>query len=68
MARASDPIGRFGRFLAQSEHSPVTIKNDRSNLDAFASSFEDANGEPMEPAKMTPTDLRQFKRTRATPL
>ncbi len=27
MARASDPIDRFGRFLAQSEHSPLTIKN-----------------------------------------
>jgi hypothetical protein len=65
MARASDPIDRFARFLAQSEHSPATIKNYRSNL---AASFEDANGGPIEPAKMTPTDLRQFKRTRATPL
>jgi hypothetical protein len=62
MARASDPIDRFGRFLAQSEHSPLTIKNYRSDLDAFAAWFQGANGEPMEPAKITPTDLRQFKR------
>jgi site-specific recombinase XerD len=62
MARASDPIDRFGRFLAQSEHSPLTIKNYRSDLDAFAAWFQGANGEPMEPAKVTPTDLRQFKR------
>jgi hypothetical protein len=62
MARPSDPIGRFARFLAQSEHSPLTIKNYRSDLDAFAAWFERTNGEPMEPARITPTDLRQFKR------
>src|SRR5262249_28486937 len=62
MARAPDPIDRFARFLAQSEHSPLTIKNYRSDLDAFAAWFQSANGEPMEPAKITPTDLRQFKR------
>ena len=59
MARASDPIARF---LAQSEHSPLTIKNYRSDLAAFAAWFQGANGEPMEPARITPTDLRQFKR------
>jgi site-specific recombinase XerC len=61
MARACDPIDRFGRFLTQSEHSPLTIKNYRSDLDAFAAWFQSANGEPMEPARITPTDLRQFK-------
>jgi hypothetical protein len=45
MARASDPIARFARFLAQSEHSPLTIKNYRSDLDAFAVWFQGANGE-----------------------
>src|SRR3954468_2393128 len=63
MARASDPIDPIARFLAQSEHSPLTIKNYRSDLDAFAVWFQSANGEPMEPAKVTPTDLRQFKRS-----
>jgi Phage integrase, N-terminal SAM-like domain len=62
MARASDPIARFARFLAQPEHSPLTIKNYRSDLDAFAAWFQSANSEPMEPARITPTDLRQFKR------
>jgi site-specific recombinase XerD len=62
MASASDPIDGFARFLAQSEHSSLTIKNYRSDLDAFAAWFEGANSEPMEPAKITPTDLRQFKR------
>jgi hypothetical protein len=36
MARAPDPIARFARFLAQSEHGPLTIKNYRSDLAAFA--------------------------------
>jgi site-specific recombinase XerD len=62
MARVSDPVDRFARFLAQSEHSPPTIKNYRSDFDAFTAWFRGANGEPMEPAKVTPTDLRQFKR------
>jgi hypothetical protein len=48
MACVSDPIDRFARFLAQSEHSPLTIKNYRSDLAAFAAWFEGANGEPME--------------------
>jgi hypothetical protein len=33
MARAPDPVARF---LAQSEHGPLTIKNYRSDLAAFA--------------------------------
>jgi hypothetical protein len=47
MARAPDPIARFARFLAQSEHSPLTIKNYRSDLAAFAAWFEDTDGEPI---------------------
>lgn len=41
--------------------SPLTIKNYRGDLAAFAAWFEEVNGEPMGPAKVTPTDLRQFK-------
>jgi hypothetical protein len=67
MAHAPDPIDRFARFLAQSEYSLLTIKNYRSDLDAFAVWFQGANGEPMEPARITPTDLRQFKRPTPAP-
>ena len=62
MARIPDPIDRFARFLARSEHSRVTIKIHGSDLDAFATWFKDVDGGPMEPAKITPTDLRQLKR------
>ena len=47
MARASNPIARFARFLAQSEPSPLTIKNYRSDLTAFGAWYEGDNGEPM---------------------
>ncbi len=62
MVRTADPIARFARSLAQSEHSPLTLKDYRSDLNAFAAWFEGANGEPMEPARITPTERRQFKR------
>jgi integrase/recombinase XerC len=62
MAHAPDPIESFARFLVQAERSPLTIKNYRGDLDAFAAWFERANAEAMAPAKVTPTDLRQFKR------
>ena len=44
MAHAPDPIGRFAGFLAQSEHSPLTIKNYRSDHAAFAAWFQGASG------------------------
>jgi integrase/recombinase XerC len=62
MALTSDPIESFAAFLTQAERSPLTIKNYRGDLAAFAAWFEGVNGERMAPAKVTPTDLRQFKR------
>src|SRR3954463_15175934 len=62
MAKVADPIERFAGFLAQAERSPLTIKNYRGDLAAFAAWFEEVNGEAMAPARVTPTDLRQFKR------
>src|SRR3954451_1167529 len=62
MARTSDPNETFASFLVQAERSPLTIKNYRGDLAAFAAWFEEVNGEPMAPAKVTSTDLRQFKR------
>jgi hypothetical protein len=50
MARSPDSIEGFASFLAQAERSPLTIKNYRGDLAAFAAWFEEVNGEPMEPA------------------
>jgi hypothetical protein len=53
MAPASDPTSRIASFLAQSDHSPLTIKNFRPVVDAFTVWFQSSNGEPVEPAKVT---------------
>lgn len=55
-------IRRFERFLEASERTPATIKNYRCDLVAFAGWFYDTNGDELEPRKVTPTDLREFKR------
>jgi hypothetical protein len=49
--------------VAQSEHSPLTLKNCRSDFAAVAATFGGADGEPMEPAEITSANLRQFERT-----
>lgn len=54
-------LERFAAFLEQAERSPLTIKNYLSDMRAFAAWFEEANGDPFEPAKITPTDLREYK-------
>ncbi len=58
----STSLKRFAAYLEQAERSPLTIKNYLSDLRAFAAWFEEANGDPFEPAKITPTDLREYKR------
>jgi site-specific recombinase XerD len=57
-----NPIDRFAGFLAHAGRSPLTIKTYRSHLRVFAAWFQSTNGEPMEPAKVTPIHLRQFQR------
>ena len=59
-------LERFAAFLAQAERSPLTIKNYLSDLRAFAAWFEATNGDPFEPLKITPTDLREYKRWMVT--
>jgi hypothetical protein len=53
MARASDPIDRSARSLAQFEHGPLIIKNCRSELNAPAAMFDGADYEAMGPATIT---------------
>jgi integrase/recombinase XerC len=59
-------LERFAAFLEQAERSPLTIKNYLSDLRAFVAWFEETNGDPFEPAKITPTDLREYKRWMVT--
>ena len=43
-------------------NSPLTIKNYRCDLAAFARWFRDTTGDELTPAHITPTDLRDYKR------
>jgi site-specific recombinase XerD len=52
----------FAHHLARAERSPLTIKNYRCDLTAFASWFRETNGDELTPARITPTDLRAYKR------
>jgi site-specific recombinase XerD len=52
----------FVHHLTRAERSPLTIKNYRCDLAAFATWFRDTTGEELTPALITPTDLRDYKR------
>lgn len=55
-------LDRFAKYLEHSERSPLTIKNYLCDLQAFAKWFiETNNDKKFEPAKITPTDLREYK-------
>jgi site-specific recombinase XerD len=52
----------FGKYLEHSERSPLTIKNYLCDLDAFVRWFTEINNDQkFDPAKITPTDLREYK-------
>jgi site-specific recombinase XerD len=53
---------RFAYFLTQTDRSPHTIRNYLCDLQTFAVWFEQTNSEALEPAQVTPTDLRAYKR------
>ena len=55
-------LQQFQQFLEHSERSPLTIKNYLCDLNAFAEWFQETNGDALSPEKITPTDLREYKR------
>ncbi len=55
-------LDRFAKYLEHSERSPLTIKNYLCDLQAFAQWFTETNNDQkFDPAKITPTDLREYK-------
>jgi hypothetical protein len=51
----------FVHHLTRAERSPLTIKNYRCDLVAFACWFRDTTEDELTPALITPTDLRDYK-------
>jgi site-specific recombinase XerD len=55
----------FAHHLTRAKRSPLTIKNYRCDLTAFASWFRDTTGDGLTPAHIAPTDPRDYKRSLA---
>lgn len=56
-------IEHYIKYLESCERSPLTIKNYLCDLQAFWRWFMDVNHiEEFDPVKITPTDLREYKR------
>ena len=55
-------LTQFAEHLRHRECSPLTAKNYLADLGAFARWFEQTNGDRLTPDRVTPTDLREFKR------
>src|SRR2546426_4250224 len=55
-------LERFGCFLERAERSPRTIRNDRGDLEGLAAWFPSRTEEPFAPSRLTPADLRAYKR------
>lgn len=51
----------FEQFLIDQELSQRTISGYLADLARFATWFEQTNGEPLSPARLTPTDVREYR-------
>ncbi|NUM48658.1 MAG: tyrosine-type recombinase/integrase [Anaerolineales bacterium] len=51
----------FTTWLKDQDHSPATVRNYQSDLNHFKRWFEQANAEPLSPAQLTPTDVREYR-------
>ena len=54
-------VERFLSSLERQDKSSATLKSYRSDLTDFINWFQDTNGEPFNPNRVTPIDLREFK-------
>jgi integrase/recombinase XerC len=57
-----DYLLNFALSLEEAERSPVTIKNYLCDLNYFVKWFEQKTSRQLSPDKITPTDLRDYKR------
>ncbi len=55
-------INAFIQHQQAADKSVLTLKNYRCDLNGFAQWFQEANSETLRIQKITPTDLRQYKR------
>ena len=61
MSQSDTHVDTFIKDLARGEASPKTLASYRFDLSLFARWFEQTQGEPLSPAAVTPTDIREYK-------
>ena len=61
MSQTDTAIDTFLKDLARGEAAPKTLASYRLDLALFARWFEQTQGEPLSPAAVTPTDIREYK-------
>jgi integrase/recombinase XerC len=58
-----DTLGltEFGRYLAEGDRSRRTVAGYVDDIKHFSRWFEQRNGEALQPANLTPTDVKQYR-------
>ena len=59
----NDQIDQFLEELRRQQLAPYTVENYASDLRVFARFFLGSTGEEFQAARITPTDIREFKST-----
>ncbi len=54
-------LERFTTWLSDQDRSDKTINGYLADLERFAIWFSQTNGEPLTPARLTPTDVREYR-------
>ena len=57
----NDALTSFEEYITKQDRSPLTIRGYMTDLKDFAAWFEKTNGEPLAPARITPTDVKEYK-------
>lgn len=56
-----NPLTAFENYLRDQDCAALTVRGYLADLERFASWFEQTNGEPLAPARLTPSDIRAYK-------
>ena len=60
-AQPASDLAAFERWLKSTDRSPLTVRGYLQDLRHFAAWFEPANGKPLTPKLLTPTDVREYR-------
>jgi len=56
-----ETLTAFEHYLTDLDRSPLTVRGYLADLAHFSHWFEQTNGEPLCPERMTPSDVKEYK-------